>query len=65
MLLLVLITRVPQLGAPKGAPSIGKPLAPCYGFTENVHISSPSGFFITTKGSWIDSRLWGDYSQVR
>jgi hypothetical protein len=39
----LLITKVPQRGALKGTPSqIGKHLAPCYGFTENVHIPSPS-----------------------
>ena len=40
---LVLITRVPQRGAPKGLPSqIGENQAPCYGFTENVRILSTS-----------------------
>ena len=39
----VLITRVPLHGAPEEAPSqIGKYLAPYYGFTENVRISSLS-----------------------
>ena len=37
----VLTTRVPQRGAPKETPSqIGKNLAPCYGFMENVHTPS-------------------------
>ena len=36
---LMLTTRVPQRGVPKETPlQIGKHLAPCYGFTENVHI---------------------------
>ena len=61
----VLITRVPQRGAPKGVrPKIGKNLAPCYGFTENVHIQSLSRLF-PANDSWIDSWLWEEYSQVR
>ena len=39
----VLITRVPRRGAPKGPLlQIGRHLDPCYGSTENVHVSSPS-----------------------
>ena len=45
MLRPVLITRVPQRGAPKGSLlQIGKHLAPCYGFTENVCMPSPSEY---------------------
>jgi hypothetical protein len=49
----MLTTRVLQRGAPKGTPSqIGKHLAPCYGFTENVHDQSLSGshLSLTTPG---------------
>ena len=53
MSLPVLITKVLRRGAPKEALSqIGKHLGPCYGFTENVHITSPSEFYLslTTHG---------------
>ena len=64
MLRPALITRVPHLGVPKGTPSlIGNHLGPCYGFTENVHISSLSDLF-ATNSSWVDSWLWEEYSQV-
>jgi hypothetical protein len=44
----VLITKVPRPGAPKGTPLlIGKNLGPCYGFTENVRVSSPSEFYLS------------------
>jgi hypothetical protein len=56
--------RVLQRGAPKGTPwQIGKHLAPCYGFMENVLIPSPS-VLMATNDSWIDSWLWEEYSQV-
>jgi hypothetical protein len=53
MLRPVHIRRVPRGGAPKGPPSqIGKHLARCYGFTENVHIPSlsESSLRLTTPG---------------
>ena len=64
MLRPALITRVPHRGVPKGTPSpIGNHPGPCYGFTENVHISSLSDLF-ATNFSWVDSWLWEEYSQV-
>ena len=62
---LVLITRVPQRGAQKEPLSIGKRLAACYGFMENVPISSPSESLIPTNDCRIDSWLWENCSQVR
>ncbi len=62
----VLITRVPQRGAPKGTPlQIGKYLAPCYGFMENVYIPLLSGSKLSLTAFWIDSWLWEEYCQVR
>ena len=56
--------RAPHRGVPKGTPSlIGNHLGPCYGFTENVHISSLSDLF-ATNSSWVDSWLWEEYSQA-
>jgi hypothetical protein len=62
----MLTKRVRQRGAPKGAPSqVGKHLALCYGFTENVHISSLLGSHLSLTTSRVDSWLWEEYSQVR
>ena len=59
-------TRVLQHGAPKETPSqIGKHLAPCYGFTENVNFPLMSASCVSLTISWIDSWLREKYSQVR
>jgi hypothetical protein len=63
----MLITRIPQLGVPQGVPSqIGKHLARCYGFTENVHIPSLSQSLIVANDSAIYHNSWlrEEYSQV-
>ena len=58
-------TRVLQHGARKVTPSqFGKHLAPCYGFTENVHILFPFPSSESLTISWIDSWLREKYSQV-
>jgi hypothetical protein len=55
---------VPLSGVPMALlPQLGKHLALCSGFTENVFISPPSesSLLLTTPGS----RIWKEYSQVR
>ena len=59
-------TKVLQHGAPKETPlQFGNHLAPCYGFTENVHIPLMSASCVSLTISWIDSWLGEKYSQVR
>ena len=61
----MLTKRVRQRGAPKGEPSqVGKYLDLCYGFMENVYISSLSGSHLLLTTSRVDSWLWEEYSQV-
>ena len=63
---LMLTTTALQRGAPKETHSqVGKHLTPCYGFTENVHISLPSRSHLSLTTSWFDSWLRKEYSQVR